>query len=146
MVRRPPSSTLFPYTTLFRSPWIEVMDPVEKRPVMVPPSGHIAGVWARTDATRGVWKAPANEVVRGITRLETEVTTGEQDLLNPQQVNCIRAFGANGIRIWGARTLAATDQSWRYINVRRLFNFIEESIRRGTQWVVFEPNDSDLWA
>jgi phage tail sheath protein FI len=112
----------------------------------VPPSGHVAGVWARTDATRGVWKAPANEVVRGIARLENDVTTGEQDLLNPQQVNCIRSFGANGIRIWGARTLASTDQSWRYINVRRLFIFIEESIRRGTQWVVFEPNDNDLWA
>jgi Bacteriophage tail sheath protein len=112
----------------------------------VPASGHIAGVWARTDATRGVWKAPANEVVRGIARLETDVTTGEQDLLNPQQVNCIRSFGANGIRIWGARTLASTDQSWRYINVRRLFNFVEESIRQGTQWVVFEPNDADLWA
>jgi uncharacterized protein len=112
----------------------------------VPPSGHVAGVWARTDGTRGVWKAPANEVVRGIARLETDVTNGEQDLLNPQQVNCIRSFGSNGIRIWGARTLAATDQSWRYINVRRLFIFIEETIRRGTQWVVFEPNDSDLWA
>ncbi|TML32057.1 MAG: phage tail sheath family protein, partial [Actinobacteria bacterium] len=112
----------------------------------VPPSGHVAGVWARTDAVRGVWKAPANEVVRGVARLETDITTGEQSLLNPQQVNCIRAFGANGIRIWGARTLAATDQSWRYINVRRLFIFIEESIRRGTQWVVFEPNDADLWA
>jgi phage tail sheath protein FI len=112
----------------------------------VPPSGHVAGVWARTDAERGVWKAPANEVVRGIARLETDVTTGEQDLLNPQQVNCIRSFGANGIRIWGARTLSSTDQSWRYINVRRLFNFVEESIRQGTQWVVFEPNDANLWA
>jgi phage tail sheath protein FI len=112
----------------------------------VPPSGHVAGVWARTDAARGVWKAPANEVVRGVARLASDVTTGEQDLLNPSQVNCIRSFGANGIRIWGARTLAATDQSWRYINVRRLFIFIEESIRRGTQWVVFEPNDPDLWA
>lgn len=117
-----------------------------ERFVTVPPSGHVAGVWARTDAVRGVWKAPANEVVRGVARLEADITTGEQSLLNPQQVNCIRAFGANGIRIWGARTLAATDQSWRYINVRRLFIFIEESIRRGTQWVVFEPNDSDLWA
>jgi uncharacterized protein len=114
--------------------------------IKVPPSGHIAGVWSRTDASRGVWKAPANEVVRGIARLENEVTTGEQDLLNPQQVNCIRSFGANGIRIWGARTLASTDQSWRYINVRRLFNFVEESIRQGTQWVVFEPNDANLWA
>ncbi|TCO55195.1 phage tail sheath family protein [Actinocrispum wychmicini] len=114
--------------------------------ITVPPSGHVAGVWARTDAARGVWKAPANEVVRGIARLESDVTTGEQDLLNPAQVNCIRSFGANGIRIWGARTLSSVDQSWRYINVRRLFIFVEESIRRGTQWVVFEPNDADLWA
>jgi phage tail sheath protein FI len=112
----------------------------------VPPSGHVAGVWARTDAMRGVWKAPANEVCRGVARLEADVTNGEQDLLNPSQINCIRSFGANGIRIWGARTLAATDQSWRYINVRRLFIFVEESIRQGTQWVVFEPNDTDLWA
>jgi phage tail sheath protein FI len=112
----------------------------------IPPSGHVAGVWARTDGVRGVWKAPANEVVRGVARLAADVTTGEQALLNPEQVNCIRSFGANGIRIWGARTLAATDQSWRYINVRRLFIFIEESIKRGTQWVVFEPNDADLWA
>lgn len=112
----------------------------------IPPSGHIAGVWARTDATRGVWKAPANEVCRGVARLAADITDGEQDLLNPSQVNCIRSFGTNGIRIWGARTLASTDQSWRYVNVRRLFIFIEESIRRGTQWVVFEPNDSDLWA
>jgi len=112
----------------------------------VPPSGHVAGVWARTDTLRGVWKAPANEVCRGVTRLASDVTTGEQELLNPKQVNCIRAFGSNGIRIWGARTLASMDQSWRYINVRRLFIFIEETIRRGTQWVVFEPNDADLWA
>jgi phage tail sheath protein FI len=117
-----------------------------ERFISVPPSGHVAGVWARTDAIRGVWKAPANEVVRGVARLAADVTTGEQALLNPEQVNCIRSFGANGIRIWGARTLARQDQSWRYINVRRLFIFIEESIRRGTQWVVFEPNDADLWA
>jgi len=93
-----------------------------------------------------VWKAPANEVVRGVARLAADITSGEQDLLNPAQVNCIRSFGTNGIRVWGARTLAATDQSWRYINVRRLFTYIEESVRRGTQWVVFEPNDSDLHA
>jgi phage tail sheath protein FI len=111
----------------------------------VPPSGHVAGVWARTDATRGVWKAPANEAVRGIVRLENDVTSGEQDLLNPDGVNCIRSFGTYGTKIWGARTLAKTDPSWRYVNVRRLFNFVEESIRRGTQWAVFEPNDRDLW-
>lgn len=111
----------------------------------VPTAGHVAGVWARTDAARGVWKAPANEALRGIVRLENDVTNGEQDLLNPDGVNCIRSFGSYGTKIWGARTLAKTDPSWRYINVRRLFNFIEESIQRGTQWAVFEPNDFDLW-
>ncbi|MEO3815978.1 phage tail sheath C-terminal domain-containing protein [Plantactinospora sp. B24E8] len=116
-----------------------------ERFLTVPASGHVAGVWARTDGARGVWKAPANEAVRGIVRLETEVTTGEQDLLNPEGVNCIRSFGSFGTRIWGARTLAKTDPSWRYVNVRRLFNYVEESIRRGTQWAVFEPNDRDLW-
>ncbi len=113
--------------------------------ITVPPSGHVAGVWARTDGTRGVWKAPANEAVRGISRLEFEVTSGEQGLLNPEGINCIRSFGSYGTKIWGARTLAKTDPSWRYVNVRRLFNYIEESIRRGTQWAVFEPNDFDLW-
>ena len=111
----------------------------------VPTAGHVAGVWARTDGVRGVWKAPANEAVRGIVRLESDITSGEQDLLNPEGVNCIRSFGSYGTKIWGARTLARTDPSWRYINVRRLFNFIEESIQRGTQWAVFEPNDYDLW-
>ncbi|GIF25956.1 phage tail sheath protein FI [Actinoplanes tereljensis] len=111
----------------------------------VPTAGHVAGVWARTDGTRGVWKAPANEALRGIVRLQNDVTAGEQDLLNPEGVNCIRSFGSYGTKIWGARTLAKTDPSWRYINVRRLFNFIEESIQRGTQWAVFEPNDFDLW-
>ncbi len=111
----------------------------------VPTAGHVAGVWARTDGVRGVWKAPANEAVRGIVRLESDITNGEQDLLNPEGVNCIRSFGSYGTKIWGARTLAKTDPSWRYINVRRLFNFIEESIQRGTQWAVFEPNDYDLW-
>ena len=111
----------------------------------VPTAGHVAGVWARTDGARGVWKAPANEAVRGITRLENDVTNGEQDLLNPEGVNCIRSFGSYGTKIWGARTLAKTDPSWRYINVRRLFNYVEESIQRGTQWAVFEPNDFDLW-
>ncbi|MFD0744923.1 phage tail sheath family protein [Phytohabitans flavus] len=111
----------------------------------VPTAGHVAGVWSRTDGLRGVWKAPANEALRGIVRLENEVTAGEQDLLNPEGINCIRSFGSYGTKIWGARTLAKTDPSWRYINVRRLFNYIEESIRRGTQWAVFEPNDFDLW-
>lgn len=125
-------------------PWIEVMDPVTNRPIHVPPSGHIAGIWARSDNTRGVHKAPANEVVRGATGLAYNCTKGEQDTLNPIGVNCIRAFPGMGIRVWGARTLSS-NPAWRYINVRRLFNFIEKSIERGTQWAVFEPNDPRLW-
>jgi phage tail sheath protein FI len=125
-------------------PWLEVNDPVTNRPINVPPSGHAAGIWARSDNTRGVHKAPANEVVRGATGLANNVTKGEQDTLNPIGVNCIRAFPGMGIRVWGARTLSS-NPSWRYINVRRLFNFVEKSIERGTQWVVFEPNEPRLW-
>ena len=110
----------------------------------MPPSGHMAGIWARSDTERGVHKAPANEVVRGAIGLETQVSRNEQDTLNPIGVNCIRAFPGRGIRVWGARTLSS-DPSWRYLNVRRLFNFVEKSIEGGTQWVVFEPNDMDLW-
>ncbi len=126
-------------------PWIQIMDPIKNVPALVPPSGHMAGVWARSDNTRGVHKAPANEVVRGATGLANNVTKGEQDTLNPIGVNCIRAFPGMGIRVWGARTLSS-NPSWRYINVRRLFNFVEKSIERGTQWIVFEPNDYGLWA
>ncbi|MCE5259181.1 MAG: phage tail sheath subtilisin-like domain-containing protein, partial [Chloroflexi bacterium] len=127
-------------------PWIEVSDMVKgKGTVRVPPSGHIAGVYARTDAERGVHKAPANEVVRGATGLPVQVTQSEQDSLNPLGINCIRSFPGRGLRVWGARTLSS-DPAWRYINVRRLFNMVEESIERGTQWVVFEPNDLNLWA
>jgi phage tail sheath protein FI len=125
-------------------PWIEIMDPVTNRPIHVPPSGHMAGVWARNDSTRGVHKAPANEVVRGVTNLSYTVTKGEQDTLNPVGVNCIRAFPGMGYRVWGARTLSS-DPSWRYINVRRLFNYIEKSLQLGTMWTVFEPNDQRLW-
>ncbi|GAA1948924.1 phage tail sheath family protein [Amycolatopsis minnesotensis] len=126
-------------------PWIKVFDQASGRNVLVPPSGHIAGVWARTDAERGVHKAPANEVIRGAVDLGYKLTKGEQDLLNPIGVNCVRAFAGRGIRIWGARTLAS-DPAWRYLNVRRLFNYLEESILIGTQWVVFEPNDDRLWS
>jgi phage tail sheath protein FI len=125
-------------------PWIKVFDPVDGAAKAIPPSGHLAGVWARNDATRGVHKAPANEVIRGIIGLAGAVTRGEHDLLNPVGVNCIRAFPGRGIRVWGARTLSS-DPSWRYINVRRLYNYVESSLRNGTQWVVFEPNDKDLW-
>ncbi|GAA1942565.1 phage tail sheath family protein [Kitasatospora viridis] len=125
-------------------PWIKVMDPAQGRPAPMPPSGHVAGVWARSDANRGVHKAPANEVLRGVLQLETNITRGEHDLLNPIAVNCIRSFPGQGIRIWGARTLSS-DPEWRYLNVRRLFNYVEKSILDGTNWVVFEPNDRFLW-
>jgi len=126
-------------------PWIKVDDPILNKPIAIPPSGHVAGIWARSDNTRGVHKAPANEVVLGAVGLVNNCTKGEQDTLNPNGVNCIRAFPGMGIRVWGARTLAS-NPSWRYINVRRLFNFVEKSIERGTQWVVFEPNDPFLWS
>jgi uncharacterized protein len=125
-------------------PWLDVMDPVEGRLYRIPPSGHLAGIWARSDETRGVHKAPANEVIRGALSLEYATTKGEQSQLNPMGVNCIRAFPGQGIRVWGARTLSS-DPEWRYLNVRRLFNFVEESILSGTNWVVFEPNDQYLW-
>ena len=126
-------------------PWIKVFDPTSGTNTYVPPSGHMAGVWARNDASRRVHKAPANEVVRGTVSLETSLTRAEQELLNPIGVNCVRAFPGRGIRVWGARTLSS-DPAWRYLNVRRLFNYLEESILNGTQWVVFEPNDDALWA
>ncbi|MFF7776808.1 phage tail sheath family protein [Streptomyces tanashiensis] len=126
-------------------PWIKSFDPSGGQTRTVPPSGHMAGVWARNDSERGVHKAPANEIVRGAVDLELQITRGEQDLLNPIGVNCIRAFPGRGIRVWGARTLAS-DPAWRYLNVRRYFNYLEESILVGTQWVVFEPNDQSLWA
>jgi len=124
-------------------PWIQVYDP-ERGNVFVPPSGHVAGVYARTDNERGVHKAPANEIVRGALGLKYQISKGEQDILNPKGINCIRLMQGGGIRIWGARTLSS-DPSWRYINVRRLFIMVETSIERATQWVVFEPNDFRLW-
>ncbi|MET9910839.1 phage tail sheath subtilisin-like domain-containing protein [Streptomyces sp. NPDC006476] len=126
-------------------PWIKTFDPSSGSSRLIPPSGHVAGIWARNDSERGVHKAPANEVVRGAVDLEIQITRGEQDLLNPIGVNCIRAFPGRGIRVWGARTLSS-DPAWRYLNIRRYFNYLEESILIGTQWVVFEPNDHALWA
>ena len=114
------------YATLYY-PWIEVNDPTTNRPMLVPPAGHMAGVWARSDNTRGVHKAPANEVVRGATGLAYNVTKGEQDTLNPIGVNCVRAFPGMGIRVWGARTLSS-NPSWRYINVRRLWGRIRRDV------------------
>ncbi len=129
----------------FYYPWIKVVDPVAGMRRLVPPGGHMAGIYARTDTERGVHKAPANEVVRGAVDLEFQITKGEQDILNPRGVNCIRFFPGRGIRIWGGRTLSS-DPLWKYINVRRLFIYLEESIDEGTQWVVFEPNNEKLWA
>ena len=128
-------------------PWIEVADLSDSPQTskMVPPSGHMVGIYNRTDGERGVHKAPANEVILGATNLEVNLTKGEQDTLNPIGVNCIRSFPGRGIRVWGARTLSS-DGSWRYINVRRLFIMVGASLEANMGWVVFEPNDSTLWA
>jgi phage tail sheath protein FI len=104
----------------------------------------MAGVYARVDVERGVHKAPGNEVVRGISGFAEDVTKREQDLLNPKNINAFRYFPGRGNRVWGARVLTS-DSAWKYINVRRLFIYVEESIDEGTQWVVFEPNDEQLW-
>ena len=128
-------------------PWIEVFDPSANDTRLIPATGHVAGIMARTDIERGVHKAPANETVRGALNLEFPVTKQMQDILNPRGVNCIRDFRSDrrGIRLWGARTMSS-DAEWKYINVRRLFLFLEESIDEGTQWVVFEPNYEATWA
>lgn len=127
-------------------PWVEVSDlsPAPSTRRFVPPSGHMVGIYNRVDAERGVHKAPANEVLRGVIGIERQLTKGEQDVLNPSGVNCIREFAGRGIRIWGARTLSS-DGAWRYIGVRRLFIYVEASMEAGLQWVVFEPNNIDLW-
>jgi len=127
-------------------PWITVRDPLMPNTLVdVPPSGHMAGIWARTDGTRGVHKPPANELVNGALNVTYRVTRQEQEVLNPAGVNVIRFFPREGIRVWGARTVAASASEWRYLNVRRLFSMIEESIALGTNWIVFEPNDRTLW-
>jgi len=137
-------------------PWINVFvereeklpEDKEKRVVLeetfLPPSGYVAGVYARTDAERGVHKAPANELLSGVIGLKLKITNSDQEGLNDKNINCIRSFPGRGIRIWGARTIAS-NELWKYVNVRRLFMFIEESIEEGIQWVVFEPNDKTLW-
>jgi uncharacterized protein len=134
-------------------PWIAVYDPAEaiQNPGgdglrFVPPSGHMAGIYARIDTERGVHKAPANAVVRGALGLRYAISKAQQDGLNPQGVNAIRDLNGN-LRVWGARTIGGDrNGEWKYVNVRRLFLFLRESIDEGTQWVVFEPNDSSLWA
>lgn len=131
-------------------PWIKVANPRNGgRPLAVPPSGHMMGIWCRTDEARGVFKAPANETPRGVIGLAYDTNMREQELLNPLGINCVRNFASynRGLKVWGARTLVEPDNvQWRYISVRRLLSYIEKSIEIGTQWAVFEPNDPDLWA
>jgi phage tail sheath protein FI len=129
----------------FYYPWIVTSDPRTGANKLIPPGGHVLGVYARTDNERGVFKAPANETVRGVLSLEFDITDNTQDVLNPRGVNAIRSFPGRGIRIWGARTISS-NALWKYVPVRRLFIFLEHSIYDGTQFVVFEPNDDRLWA
>ncbi len=131
------------YAALYH-PWLEVFDPLDKKNVAIPPSGSVLGIYARSDGSRGVHKAPANEVVRACVGLDCAFNKGEQDILNPKGVNLIRSFPGQGIRVWGART-ATSNGNWKYVNVRRLFIYIEESIKANTSWAVFEPNDEVLW-
>jgi len=127
-------------------PWIRVFDPITKTKegIALPPSGHLAGVYARVDTARGVHKAPANEVIRGALDVAVPVSKEQQAGLNPNGINVLRKFDGN-VTVWGARTWAR-EQEWRYINVRRLFLYLRKSIDQGTQWVVFEPNEPSLWA
>lgn len=132
-------------------PWVTVSnplagtDPSQSATVDVPPSGAVCGIYARNDTQRGVWKAPANETVSGALGLQRDVRFGEQEVLNPLGINCIRALPNRGIRVWGARTLSS-DPEWKYVNIRRYFLYLESSIDRSTQWAVFEPNGEALWA
>jgi hypothetical protein len=125
-------------------PWVQIYDPVLDKDVYAPPCGGMAGIYGRVDSTRGVHKAPANEIFRGAMGLKYSLTDAEQELLNPKGVNCIREFVGRGIRAWGARTFSSNPE-WRYINVRRLFCMVEQAIQNGTNWVVFEPNTRALW-
>jgi uncharacterized protein len=132
-------------------PWVRVSnplagtDPMQPTEIDLPPSGHVCGIYARSDVQRGVWKAPANETVTGALGVQRGVSYGEQELLNPLGINCIRALPNRGIRVWGARTISS-DPEWKYVNIRRYFLYLESSIDRGTQWAVFEPNGEALWA
>jgi phage tail sheath protein FI len=132
------------YAALYH-PWVVSRDPSIAQDVNLAPSGHMAGIYARVDNDRGVWKAPANEPVLGISKFAQDVTRREQDLINPIDINALRFFPDRGNLVWGARVVTS-DSQWKYVNVRRLFIYIEQSIERGTQWVVFEPNDQALWA
>ena len=125
-------------------PWIEMYDAAADMNVYAPPSGGMCGIYSRVDSTRGVHKAPANEIFRTAVGLKYNLTDAEQELLNPRGINCIRSFPGRGIRAWGARTVSSNPE-WRYVNVRRLFCMVEQAIQNGTNWVVFEPNTRSLW-
>lgn len=125
-------------------PYVQMYDTELETEIFAPPSGGVAGVWGRVDDTRGVHKAPANEIFRSATGLRYKLTDAEQELLNPKGINCIREFVGRGIRVWGARTFSS-DPEWKYINVRRLFCMMERTIQHGTNWAVFEPNTRQLW-
>ncbi|MEO8380044.1 MAG: phage tail sheath subtilisin-like domain-containing protein [Acidobacteriota bacterium] len=129
----------------FYYPWITEFDPVTQKDVNLPPSGAVAGIYARNDINRGVYKAPANEVVDGAIGLEKILNKAQQDILNPLGINCFRFFEGRGFRLWGART-TSSDPEWKYVNLRRYFAYLEHSIDKGTQWAVFEPNGERLWA
>ena len=126
-------------------PWVRVLDPITREEIDLPPSGFVAGIYARNDIERAVYKAPANEVVRLALGFETLLNKAQQDVLNPEGVNCFRFFEGRGFRLWGARTISS-DPEWKYVNLRRYFAYLERSIDRGTQWAVFEPNGERLWA
>jgi phage tail sheath protein FI len=126
-------------------PWITILDPVTNKEINVPPSGFVAGIYARNDVNRAVYKAPANEVVTLAINFETLLNKAQQDVLNPLGINCFRFFEDRGYRLWGARTISS-DPEWIYVNVRRYFAYLEHSIDKGTQWAVFEPNGPLLWA
>jgi phage tail sheath protein FI len=126
-------------------PWVRIMDPVTQQEISVPPSGFVAGIYARNDIERAVYKAPANEVVRLAIGFERTLNTAQQEVLNPEGINCLRFFEGRGYRLWGARTISS-DPEWKYVNLRRYFAYLERSIDVGTQWAVFEPNGPRLWA
>ncbi len=129
----------------FYYPWVTVLDPVTQQEIQLPPSGFVTGIYARNDTQRAVYKAPANEVVTLAIGFEKTLNKGQQDVLNPEGVNCFRYFPGRGYRLWGAR-LASSDPEWKYVNLRRYFAYLEHSIDIGTQWAVFEPNGELLWA
>ena len=126
-------------------PWVRVLDPVTQREINLPPSGFVAGIYARNDINRAVYKAPANEVVNLALGFEFMINKAQQEILNPEGVNCFRFFEGRGMLLWGARTITS-DGEWKYVNLRRYFAYLERSIDRGTQWAVFEPNGPLLWA